>query len=268
MPPNNCESCDATCDFCSEGSKECNIRLGYQLRLTESILGNTSGKNEITLELRLFREGGKGFKFSEVVSQELKNTALKLSLKDSSESLTFQASVSVLQQIELKVQKPSVDPQAGSFIIIGSEPGLLTTYINPTTQLATNYILVESQTQEIEILNDSVPEDKVASALSTGSSVASVTGSMGVTTDILGMLGIVLSADQTGATLKFSQISKLISRLRYVDINYGKVFGTFLNGLGNAFDKKTSFDAATEFHGKEGEELEKAINTAVKKIKF
>ena len=89
-----------------------------------------------------------------------------------------------------------------------------------------------------------------------------------MTTDILGMLGIVLSADQTGATLKFSQISKLISRLRYVDINYGKIFGTFLNGLGNAFDKKTSFDASTEFNGKDGEELEKAINTAIKKMKF
>lgn len=60
----------------------------------------------------------------------------------------------------------------------------------------------------------------------------------------------------------------MISRLRYVDINYGKVFGTFLNGLGNAFDKKTSFDAASEFQGKEGKDLEDAINTAIKKIKF
>ena len=106
------------------------------------------------------------------------------------------------------------------------------------------------------------------SAVDKGSGVAAVTGSMGVTTDILGMLGVLLSADQTGATLKFSQVSKLISRLRYVDINYGKIFGTFLNGLGNAFDKKTSFDAATEFQGKKGEELEDAINTAVKRMKF
>ena len=117
-------------------------------------------------------------------------------------------------------------------------------------------------------MNNELPAESVASATSTGTTVSSVTGSLGVTTDILGVLGVVMSADQTGATLKFSQISKLISRLRYLDINFGQVFGGFLNGLGNAFDKKTSFDASTAFNDKEGEELEELIEQATKRIKL
>jgi len=117
-------------------------------------------------------------------------------------------------------------------------------------------------------LNNQLPQESVLSATSTGSTVSSVTGSLGTATDVLGVLGVVMSADQTGATLKFSQISKLISRLRYVDVNFGQIFGGFLNGLGNAFDKKTSFDASTAFNDKEGEELQETIEHATKRIKL
>jgi hypothetical protein len=56
--------------------------------------------------------------------------------------------------------------------------------------------------------------------------------------DILGALGIILSADSSGAMIKFSQISKLISRLRYLGINFGDVFGNYLSGLGKSYDNK------------------------------
>lgn len=56
----------------------------------------------------------------------------------------------------------------------------------------------------------------------------------------LTLLSALLSADQSGATLKFSQISKLISRLRMLDLNFGKVFGKFLDQLGKAFDGESS----------------------------
>lgn len=36
--------------------------------------------------------------------------------------------------------------------------------------------------------------------------------------------------------MKFSQISKLISRLRSININYGAVFGKFMDGIAKAFD--------------------------------
>lgn len=53
---------------------------------------------------------------------------------------------------------------------------------------------------------------------------------------MLAFLGIILSADQSGATLKFSQISKLIARLRSININYGAKFGKFMDGIAKAFD--------------------------------
>lgn len=54
--------------------------------------------------------------------------------------------------------------------------------------------------------------------------------------------------------MKFTQISKLISRLRYVNVNYGSLFGTFLDNLANTYDKGTS---ETLKNAKNDEELEK-----------
>jgi hypothetical protein len=68
-----------------------------------------------------------------------------------------------------------------------------------------------------------------------------------------------MSADQSGATLKFSQIAKLISRLRYINVNYGSIFGTFLNGLGKAFDAKTSLSLDNELREISKEEMEKIV---------
>ena len=47
-------------------------------------------------------------------------------------------------------------------------------------------------------------------------------------TDVLGVLGVVSTVDPSGAIIKFSYISKLVSRLRYIDINFGEIFGTYL----------------------------------------
>ena len=55
-----------------------------------------------------------------------------------------------------------------------------------------------------------------------------------------------MAADQSGATLKFSQISKLIARLRMLDINFGKIFGTFLDQLGKSFDGENTGDDEEE----------------------
>ena len=71
-------------------------------------------------------------------------------------------------------------------------------------------------------------------------------------------ISVVMAADQSGATLKFSQISKLISRLRFINVNYGSLFGVFLDGLGNSFDKEnsTTNEEATDIDMSEKEEKE------------
>jgi hypothetical protein len=66
----------------------------------------------------------------------------------------------------------------------------------------------------------------------------------------------IFSTDQSGATMKFTQISKLISRLRYINVNYGGLFGSFLDGLGENFHKENSSTIQKSF-GKLTEEQEK-----------
>ena len=91
-----------------------------------------------------------------------------------------------------------------------------------------------------EVLLITIPEkidaSTLAQAASTSKALGSISSATGYATDALGILGIILSADQSGATLKFSQISKLIARHRSLNINYGNLFGKFMDGIANAFD--------------------------------
>lgn len=84
----------------------------------------------------------------------------------------------------------------------------------------------------IKIPEKLTQEEEVTRASKMGSGAAAGMGNTATATDILGFLGIIFAADKSGATLKFSQISKLIARLRYVKVDYGRVFGKFLSELG------------------------------------
>lgn len=202
MPPNNCEVCDLNCDFCTDLTKACNIKLSYQLKIPEVQIGGTNSATSTAIELHLFREAGKNFSFDEVISQSLSSSALKLKVKSSQESLPFTIETNLLKKITLKVSKPNQITAGQAYTIQGFEPALLTTYKNLVTKVDTNFLLMSEQ--EAEILNDDIAPEKVEAAAAVGSAVSSVSGSLGVTTDILGVLGVVMSADQTGATLKFS----------------------------------------------------------------
>ena len=104
------------------------------------------------------------------------------------------------------------------------------------------YRLVEGQLSRVSYLHPdtsiSVEEQKKAAEMA--AAVSEVTSAMSQVSDSLALMGIILSADSSGSTLKFSQVSKLISRLRYLDLNYGALYGNILDGLGNSFDKDTS----------------------------
>ena len=59
--------------------------------------------------------------------------------------------------------------------------------------------------------------------------------------------------------MKFSQVSKLIARFRYVNINYGKIFGKFLDGISETYDKDVSITLTNQ----EGESEEAKENIAM-----
>lgn len=67
-----------------------------------------------------------------------------------------------------------------------------------------------------------------------------------VGTDVLTVVTAAIAADRSGTLMKFSQICKLISRLRLIDINFGKELGTFLDGMGKLFDKSYTVDIDTQ----------------------
>jgi hypothetical protein len=87
---------------------------------------------------------------------------------------------------------------------------------------------------------ETIPVEDIASAQTQSEAIGSVTGGTSTVTNTVATVSVVLSADQSGSTLKFSQISKLISRLRFINVNYGSLFGMFLEGLGDTFDGKNS----------------------------
>jgi uncharacterized protein HemX len=86
-------------------------------------------------------------------------------------------------------------------------------------------------TKDVEI-----PQSAIDTAIATSEAAGSTAKVTSYVSDSLAVLGIILAADHSGATLKFSQVSKLISRLRMVKINYGDIFGKFLDQLGKSFD--------------------------------
>jgi hypothetical protein len=63
-------------------------------------------------------------------------------------------------------------------------------------------------------------------------------------------------------------VTKLVSRLRYININYGKVFGGFLDDLSKAFDSKSSSDIEQEVRNSyKSKEEQKEILIAIQHYK-
>lgn len=91
-----------------------------------------------------------------------------------------------------------------------------------------------------------VDSESVSSAKSLSSGLSTVNKYTSTGSDLTALLAALLAADKSGSTLKFSQICKLISRIRLVDINFGKELGGFLDGMGKIFDKQYSVDIETQ----------------------
>lgn len=78
--------------------------------------------------------------------------------------------------------------------------------------------------------------EEIESIIKTAKTISNTNSVTAGTSTTLSILSVILSADSAGVTIKFSQVSKLISRLRMLDVNFGKIFGNFLNALGSSFD--------------------------------
>jgi hypothetical protein len=186
--------------------------------------------------------------------------ALDIEMVSPASVLSYDPYTTVLDELAIHVELPSDLETGNTYTLISSNPDILAQKSLARGALKI-FRLVEDEPQRISYFHEEqVPESAIVSAISTSESISSVTGATSSASDVLALFGILLSADSSGATLKFSQISKLISRLRYVNVNYGSIFGSFLNGLGKAFDGKTSTNLDNDLKGANKEEISKLIN--------
>lgn len=268
--PNNCEECNSICDGCQNITRACEIELSYKIKQSEL----DSDTHDLSLDLILSRESGKPFRVSNIISQKLEKTSLKLNIENPTTPLTFDPYPTILQEIALNINLPKTLKSGVYYNIQSSNPGILTQFRNSNRTLFI-YKLINKEKQFVKYFKaEDIPKKEVEGAASTSGSLSSINGATSSATDTLASLGVVMAADQSGATLKFSQISKLVARLRYVNINYGALFGTFLDGLGSNFDAKTSIDLQRESRKLKDTsknstlELQKIVETFKKKRAF
>jgi hypothetical protein len=57
--------------------------------------------------------------------------------------------------------------------------------------------------------------------------------------ELLSLIGAFFAMDPSGLLMKFSQIVKLTSRLRMINVDFGPFLTIFLDSLGLMFDKPT-----------------------------
>jgi hypothetical protein len=109
---------------------------------------------------------------------------------------------------------------------------------------------------------------KVEDSQKLGDGISSFNKYTSYGSDILGTLGIILSADSSGAMIKFSHISKLISRLRYIGLNYGDVFSAYLSGIGKSYDGSLTSELSQDLEKEKPDEILRQVNIYKEKQSF
>jgi hypothetical protein len=150
-------------------------------------------------------------------------------MEDPPQDLTYESFKNVVNSLSISINYASPPESNKKYTIIGSKPQELTRFIDPTKNILRIYKLVNKDIQKVFF---SIPEEKdqskIESAVKMGDVVSSINYYAGYGTDVSGILGLASTVDPTGSIIKFSYISKLVSRLRYIDINFGEIFGTYL----------------------------------------
>lgn len=86
-------------------------------------------------------------------------------------------------------------------------------------------------------LNEEVSPEEIASAADKANLVSGISAAAGVGTESVALIGSIFSFDQSGAMLKFSQMSKLFARYRMLNMNFGSILGTYFSVSAKKYDK-------------------------------
>ena len=243
--PNTCYRCPKTCTSCQNITRQCVIDLDYSISLFKDL----NDTNDLTLSFDLFKDEFP-YSINKVVIENLQKNYLTLEAVQNSIKLDFKEyTESIDPVIKMAVTLPKEIPAKSQIKIkatLTKVPVLLYKTVD-SDKIETIYQLVAPKEQIIETkTNAIIDEDSLARSKKLGKAMSATSSVAGNAADVSAVMASLMAADQSGSILKFSQICKLISRLRLLDINFGKELGGFLDGMGKVFDKDYSLDIDTQ----------------------
>lgn len=94
--------------------------------------------------------------------------------------------------------------------------------------------------RELEILVGQLPSpEEVASVENTAEFFSDVNSAGGTSTEALSSILALSSLDSSGVMMKFSQMSKLFSRYRMINLNFGTLLNAHFSANAKKYDKRT-----------------------------
>lgn len=101
-----------------------------------------------------------------------------------------------------------------------------------------NYIKVSTEAALFEIIlpKEEFTDKEISSVKSTGNTVASLNQFTGSSTNYGSYFLALFSSDPSGSLIKFSQMNKLISRLRFINVQYGVYLDSYFGMTAKKYD--------------------------------
>lgn len=268
ISPNECRECQLGCSLCQDASLKCIVQLDFTVTEARSSDNVTSDLNFI---LNLFNNPksqgparrvlpervevtsssvvnmSDPFNLNPIIGKPLSPKTLKLLLSSQVQSNTStriiqdtevnsQLSWNQQNELELSVTLPPNTPSGNiaftahpqDYLVDPSSSDVLYQLSNQTYTVKSNY----DQSNKIT-------EAQAADAKKMGGTAGSVMSGTASAMEYLSLLSSIFMFDPTGLIMKFSQIIKMTSRLRMINVEFGPFLTLFLDNIGIMFDKPT-----------------------------
>ena len=108
-------------------------------------------------------------------------------------------------------------------------------------QYDSQYIISDNATVDLKIVKNQTPD---LNGINTASNMGEFSGNLGLvmvpTAEYGCLVATAFNYDQAGAILRFSQITKLFARFRFVEVNYGALLNQYFRKSAEKYDKAST----------------------------
>jgi hypothetical protein len=228
----NCDKCSSLyhCDECAPGT----VHIGYgvcygvslplKFQFIQDFSNEANSNGGATFEVKLSQSDDTELPEDYIDSHMKDLSIFKIDPADKVESAEYEKFTS--SSLKLKVNFKDDD---------GGEVFDLT--FSPDSTKETSAFKLEDKTFSIQIQTaPKFDEGEVASTADTGSLVGNMNKYTSGSTDYLSYLLAFLNFDPSGHIMKFSQMNKLLSRFRFLNINFGLLLTGYFEFSAKKFD--------------------------------